>query len=113
MRLWLPSTLLAWCLSTLLIPTLAAQAQQESSESHRKMISKVVPAYPALARNMKIAGAVKIEATVAPNGSVKSASILGGHPLLAQSGVDAVRRCKWETASHESKEVVILNFHPE
>ena len=113
MRLWLRATLLTGCFATVLIPTLAAQSQQEPSGSHRKMVSKVVPAYPALARDMKIAGSVKIEATVAPNGTVKSASILGGHPLLAQSGADAVRRCKWESASHETKEIVILNFHPE
>ena len=90
-----------------------SRAQQDSAESHRKISSKVVPIYPALARDMKIAGSVKIEASVAPNGTVKSAAILGGHPLLAQAGLDAVRKCKWEAAGHETKELVILNFHPE
>jgi TonB family protein len=89
------------------------RAQQDSAESHRKISSKVVPIYPALARDMKIAGSVKIEASVAPNGTVKSAAILGGHPVLAQAGLDAVRKCKWEAAGHETKELVILNFHPE
>jgi outer membrane biosynthesis protein TonB len=62
---------------------------------------------------MGIAGLVKIEAVVAPNGTVKSANILGGHPVLAQAGVDAVRKCKWEAGSRETKEVVVLNFHPD
>jgi len=62
---------------------------------------------------MHIAGSVKVEAIVAPNGTVKSTAILGGHPVLAQSAVDAVRRCKWESGPHETKEIVVLNFHPE
>lgn len=76
------------------------------------MISKVVPIYPNLAQNMGMAGSVKIEALVAPNGTVKSADILGGHPVLAQAGLDAVRKWKWEPAAHDTKEVVTLNFHP-
>ena len=75
---------------------------QESSEAHRQMVNRVVPTYPGLAQKMGIAGSVKIEAVVAPNGTVKSTDILGGHPVLAQAAVDAVRRCKWESASHET-----------
>ena len=86
---------------------------QESAESHRKMVNRVVPAYPSLAQKMGISGSVKIEAVVAPNGTVKSTGILGGHPVLAQAGADAVRRCKWEPAPHETHEIVVLNFHPE
>ena len=71
------------------------------------MLNRVVPAYPGLAQKMGISGSVKIEAVVAANG------ILGGHPVLAQAGVDAVRRCKWEAATRETHEIVILNFHPE
>jgi TonB family protein len=90
---------------------LPAHAQQP--EGQRKMVTKVVPIYPTLARKMGISGSVKIEALVAHNGTVKSAGILGGHPVLAQAGVDAVRRCKWEAGPRESKELVIFNFHPD
>jgi len=62
---------------------------------------------------MRISGTVRIEAVVAPNGSVKSTSVIGGHPVLVQSAQDAVRKCKWEPTSHETKEVVILNFRPD
>ena len=61
---------------------------------------------------MGIAGSVRIEVLVAPNGSAKSTQILGGHPVLAQAGVEAIRYCKWETATHETKEILIFNFHP-
>ena len=86
---------------------------QDSPESHRKLVNRVVPAYPSLAQKMGISGSVKIEAVVAANGTVKSTGILGGHPVLAQAGADAVRRCKWEAAPHETHEIVVLNFHPD
>jgi TonB family protein len=92
----------------------APQARaQESPDSHRRMVNRAVPAYPSLAQKMGISGSVKIEAVVAANGTVKSTGILGGHPVLAQAGVDAVRRCKWEAASRETHEIVVLNFHPD
>jgi TonB family protein len=98
-------------LSSAVLP--AARAQQEQSENHRKMISRVTPMYPSLAQKMGISGSVKIEAIVTANGTVRSAGILGGHPVLAQAGIDAVRRCKWESGPRETREVVVLNFHPE
>jgi TonB family protein len=110
MRRWTAITFVVLCAMGLNLPALA---QQDQPESRRKMVTKVVPNYPSLAQKMGIAGSVKIEAVVAPNGAVKSAGVLGGHPVLAQAGMDAVRRCKWEATPHETKEIVILNFHPE
>ena len=96
-----------------MISNLPAHAQQDQPESRRKIVSKVVPNYPSLAQKMRIAGSVKVEAVVAPNGTVKSASILGGHPVLAQAGVDAVRRYRFEAAPNETRELIILIFHPD
>jgi outer membrane biosynthesis protein TonB len=113
MRLWVRCTAVAICGLVLAGARPTCSAQEEGAENHRKIVSKVAPNFPPLAHDMHIAGAVKIEAVVAPNGTVRSTAILGGHPVLAQSAVDAVRRCKWETGPHETKEIVILNFHPE
>ncbi len=83
---------------------------QDSSDGHRKVLSKVPPKYPHIARKMNIVGAVKIEAVVAPNGTVKSVAIRGGHPLLAQSAQDAIRDWKWEPAAHETHELIEVKF---
>jgi len=88
-------------------------AAQDHAESTRKLLARVEPSYPGIARTMHITGTVRIEAVVAPNGTVKSTSVLGGHPVLAQSAMDAVRKCRWEAGPHETKEVVILNFRPD
>jgi TonB family protein len=112
MRAWKRSVAFLFCTSLLFGSVPLTTAQQDTSDSHRKMTAKVVPLYPPLAHDMRISGTVRVEAVVAPNGSVKSVSVLGGH-LLAQAALDAVRRSKWESAAHETKELVILNFHPE
>ena len=51
--------------------------------------------------------------TIKWQGTVKAEVALGlllVLPVLAQAGVDAVRKCKWETGPHETKEIVALNF---
>jgi len=99
-----------------LVPILAlipgyAMAQQ-SSESVRKTLTRVAPQYPSLARSMNIRGSVRAVALVAPNGTVKSVEVKGGHPVLAEAAQNAVRRWKFEPASHETSEFVEIQFAP-
>jgi TonB family protein len=113
MRLWIRAALLAVFASVLLASCPLSRGQQDQPETKRKIITRVIPAYPNLARKMSLAGSVKIEAVVLPNGSVKSTQTLGGHPILVQAAVGAVDKSKWEAAPHETKEIIIFNFHPE
>jgi TonB family protein len=85
---------------------------QESSEGVRKVVIKVMPQYPSTARSFHISGIVKADVLVAPNGTVKSIEVKGGHPLLAQSAENAVRQWKWEPASRETHEIIELRFNP-
>jgi membrane protein involved in colicin uptake len=50
---------------------------------------------------------------VAPNGTVKSLQVKGGHPVLAQAAADAVRKWRWVQAAHETKEPVVVKFDPD
>ena len=113
MRPWTRLALLVLCASVLLGSCPLCRAQQDQPETKRKIVAQAVPVYPSLARKMSLAGSVKIEAVVLPNGSVKSTQTLGGHPLLVQAAVDALYRWKWEPAAHETKEILIFNFHPD
>jgi TonB family protein len=76
----------------------------------RRVEERVAPIYPTIARNMHIRGSVKLEAVVAPTGTVKSLQIKGGHPVLAQAAVDAVTKWKWSPSSHETVEPIQINF---
>lgn len=76
----------------------------------RKLMSKVTPAYPEMARRMNIGGVVRLEVEVAANGSVKNVKALGGHPLLIDAAVNAVKQWKYE-AGDDSTTVVEIKFN--
>jgi TonB family protein len=78
----------------------------------RKVKSKVAPLYPEIARKMNLAGVVKLEVVVLPNGTVKETKVIGGNPILVNAAVDAVKKWKFETASDESTGVVEFKFDP-
>ena len=85
---------------------------QEQTETKRKVVSKVVPVYPDLARKLQIHGIVRVEVVIAPSGKVKMTHVIGGNPVLAQSAVNAIEQWKWTPAPQETQELVELSFHP-
>jgi TonB family protein len=87
-----------------------AQDTSQSSEAVRKVVTRVSPQYPNLARSMNIKGTVKLVVIVGPNGSPKSIQVRGGNPVLVQSAEKALRDWKWEPATHASSEAVDLRF---
>jgi TonB family protein len=76
----------------------------------RRAKSRVEPAYPELAHKMHISGTVKVEVTVAPNGTVKQAHVLGGHPVLATAALEAAKKWRFEPAPVESSGVIDFKF---
>jgi TonB family protein len=86
--------------------------QAQSEEMIRRAKSKVQPSYPELARKMNIAGTVKVQVVVAPNGTVKDAHVVGGHPVLATAALDAAKKWRFEPASSESSGIIDFKFEP-
>ena len=92
--------------------TRTTAAQDEETAGSRKVVAKVVPKYPEIARSMNLSGTVKLAAVVLANGTVKSIEVKGGNPLLVQSAQRAIQEWKWEKADHDSTEDVEFRFHP-
>ena len=95
------------------IMTSVANAQNASAttNSDRKVSSRVSPSYPELAKRMSVSGKVKIEVIIAPDGHVKSTrAMLGGNPVLVDAAIDAVGKWKFEPGQSETTEVVQLAF---
>ncbi len=88
------------------------QAQDTQDEITRRVKSKVQAVYPELARKMNLTGTVKVAVVVAPNGTVKEAKVVGGHPVLANAALEAVRKWRFETAAGESSGIVDFKFEP-
>jgi TonB family protein len=61
---------------------------------------------------MNISGTVKIEVVVSPNGTVKEARIVGGHPVLASAALDAAKKWRFDPAPAESSGVIDFKFEP-
>jgi TonB family protein len=91
------------------------QAQDNASgvvkdNGGRKVKSAVKPDYPQVARQMRVTGTVRLEATVAPDGKVRDTKVVGGSPLLVQEAVTAVKKWKYEEGSKETVENVEVVF---
>lgn len=93
-------------------PVRARAQQTPAEEITRRVKSKVSPVYPELARKMNITGTVKVEVVVSPNGSIKDARVVGGHPVLASSALEAVKKWRFEPAPGESTGVIDFKFEP-
>jgi protein TonB len=57
-----------------------------------KLISRVDPVYPTMAKNMRIQGVVELMAVVGVDGRVRELKLISGSPLLAPAALDAVRQ---------------------
>jgi TonB family protein len=106
---WIRKALVGLTLSSVLGTHALAQSGPE--EGKRKVKTKVAPAYPELAKRMNVAGRVKIEVIATPDGRVKSTRALGGHPLLVQACIEALKEWKFAPAPEETTQVVEFDFN--
>jgi len=110
MQRWMAISLLVCSVMGVALHPLSSAQQDQPSQTQRKVLSRVAPSYPELARRTNIHGAVKLLAVVASDGKVKSTEVVGGNPVLAQAAVEAVRKWKYEASAQPTKEVVELKF---
>jgi TonB family protein len=80
------------------------------ADGNRKAVASPKPVYPQMAKDMRLHGAVKIEIVIAPNGQVRETKALGGHPVLVQAALTAVKDWKFEAGSSESVQVIEFRF---
>ena len=60
-----------------------------------KLVHQVKPAFPPIARQARISGTVRLEATIAPDGTIQNLKVLKGHPLLVQAAIQAVQQWRY------------------
>ncbi len=106
MKSWTIRTIAA----VLTLAAVVALPQPAQAQDARKVVNRVSPVYPALARKMNVAGAVKIEATITANGNVANTKVVGGHPLLVEAAVDALKKWKYEAAGETTTTIVEFRF---
>jgi TonB family protein len=57
-----------------------------------KLISQPRPAYPAVAKQARIQGVVKLDTFIAADGTVQNINVISGHPLLVPAAMEAVKQ---------------------
>jgi len=104
--------LLAGVLAATSFAALPLASQMKEHGAERKVVNRVEPEYPDTLKRLYIGGVVRIEAVVAPNGTVESAKVLGGNAILAESAVTAVKKWKYAATGATTTANVSLEFNP-
>lgn len=104
-----------WVLGAMLLAVIPAAGmpaapQQANVVTKRKIKAKVVPDYPEIARQLHLEGKVKIQVIISAEGYVTNTKVIGGHPVLAQAAVEALKKWRFEPAPKETTEIIEMNF---
>jgi protein TonB len=59
------------------------------------LIYRVKPIYPPLARQARIQGTVELRAIIGKAGTIENLAVVGGHPMLVKSAIEAVRQWRY------------------
>jgi TonB family protein len=85
-----------------------APKKVSKSEGLNALTTKAAPEYPALAKQLKIEGAVELELLVTEAGTVEKVNIVSGNPVLTRPASDAVKKWKYAPFTADGKAVKAL-----
>ncbi|HXE12566.1 MAG TPA: energy transducer TonB [Bryobacteraceae bacterium] len=77
------------------ISLFAQPVRIQDNEAQKAALQKVQPSYPAIARQLNLAGRVVVDLTVNASGSVEKVDVVNGNPILANAAVPAAKRWKF------------------
>jgi protein TonB len=73
-----------------------------------KLVSQPRPVYPAEAKLARITGVVKLNATIAKDGTIQHLEVVSGHPLLVPAAMDAVRQWVYQPTLLNGQPVEVM-----
>jgi protein TonB len=73
-------------------PVVAKPLSVSGGVQNAKLIRKIVPPYPALARQARISGTVRLIGIIGKDGTIRNLQLVSGHPLLVDAALQAVRQ---------------------
>jgi TonB family protein len=91
-------------------PPQPLQAAPAAPVEPLRLIHRVEPEYPKIARQTGAHGIVQMEATVAPEGHVTAVRVISGHPMLQNAAKDAVMQWLYSEQPAETHTIVTLDF---
>ena len=73
-----------------------------------KLLRKVIPEYPALARSARISGVVRLIGTIGEDGTIRNLQLVSGHPLLVRAAMEAVGQWIYKPTLLNGKPVEVI-----
>jgi protein TonB len=61
-----------------------------------RLMHRVEPLYPAIARQARISGAVELRGVIGIDGRIRELQVVSGHPFLVKAALEAVRQWIYE-----------------
>jgi TonB family protein len=86
-----------------------AEAQDTPAQPLR-LIHRVDPEYPQIAKQTGAKGTIEMAVTVAPDGHVSDVKVLRGHPMLQMAAKEAVKQWIYNAQPVETRTTVTVNF---
>ncbi len=84
--------------------------QGRAEDAKRALLKRYEPAYPELARQMRLGGSVLLQILIEADGHVSKVKTVSGHPLLAGAAEIAVRTWKYAPAGQSTEGMVKVDF---
>ena len=97
-------------LANIVLASVLLVGSANAGDPERKLIHRTDPEYPQIAQKMNLHGLVKFKLWINPDGTVRRVEDIGGHPLLAESALKAVKTWTYESAGKESTAAVEVKF---
>ena len=91
---------------------LALTSANLAAQNNRKVLSNPEPPYPEVARRLRLSGVVKVQVTITPDGKIKDAKIMGGHPLFVNSVEQTLKDWKYAPSATETTTQLEFTFRP-
>jgi TonB family protein len=88
---------LCWILMLACVSSIGQQpAEIAKANADEHLVKRIDPEYPPLARAARLQGKVLLKATISKDGDVTAVTVVSGHPMLAPSAIEAVRKWKYK-----------------
>ena len=88
-----------------LLPADDALVRIAEDEAKKLAVSRVNPEYPAMAKQMRLAGKVLVDCVIDTDGGVETVKVVNGNPLLSGAVTSAVKRWKFSPVQANGKAI--------
>jgi periplasmic protein TonB len=73
-----------------------------------KLVKKVIPEYPPLAKTARVSGVVRLLGVIAKDGTIQNLQVISGHPLLARAALEAVKQWVYQPTLLNGQPVEVI-----